>query len=188
MKKTLSLLLTALLLLSSLVGLISCGGEGATTVTAEEWAAALAESNATVEGYLTENGKRELILFKITEKLYFSDNDGYRAYCVEREDGWHVYAEGNTEGPRIDGFTPTVGTALMSFHLPAYEAFTYDEKLGAYTVRNKNYPATHYSFRLYFEDGRLVKFESLNKEETVTYSFAITDHGKTKLTLPDYLK
>ena len=188
MKKLTTLLLISLLLLSFLAGLVACGGKSKTTVTAEEWAAALAENNATVEGFLTENGKQEHVLFKITEELYFSDNDGYRAYCVEREDGWHIYAEGNTEGPRIDGFTPTVGTTLTSFRLPAYDAFTYDEKLGAYTVRNKNYPEAYHFFRLYFEDGRLVKFESLTKEETVAYSYTFTNYGKTRVTLPDYLQ
>ena len=40
-------------------------------------------------------------------------------------------------------------------------------------------------FNLYFENGLLVKFESTNKSNAITYSFNFNDYGTTTIKLPD---
>lgn len=156
-----------------------------TTVTETEWDAAFALTNATARGYLTENGEQEPVLFKIDDTVYYSENDGYIAWAIEEDGEYYMYSNSSSEGQLLNGFSIAVSTMLMSFHLPEYESFTYDEAIKSYVCINNGYPAAYYKFNLYFENGFLVKFECRDNTDTLTYSFDFTDYGTTVVELPD---
>lgn len=58
----------------------------------------------------------------------------------------------------------------------------------AYTTVNAENPADFYKLNLYFADGKIVKFESVDNSGVVKYSFNFTNYGTTSIDLPDYLK
>ena len=155
MKKIMTAVIALCLCLSFAGTFVGCSGtdEPKTTVTSEEWTAAFNLTNATASGYLTENGQQESVIFKIDDTVYYSENDGYSAFCVEKDGKYYLYAEGDKEGQEIDGFSISVGAVLRSFHLPEYEKFSYDEKSASYVSENPEYPEGLRKFNLYFNDG-----------------------------------
>lgn len=184
MKRIVCLIISVILCFS----LVACGGGSSTTVTEEEWASALALKNATASGFLTENGKQEPFTFKVADTVYYSENDGYTAWCLEEDGKFYMYSNDNREGQLVSGISISVGGILTSFHIPEYEKFIYDETKSAYVSQNAEYPAAFYEYNIYFEDGKIKKFESLSKEGAVQYSFNFTDYGSTEIELPDFLK
>ena len=155
-----------------------------TTVTEAEWNAAFALTNATASGFLTENGEQEPVLFKIADTVYYSENDGYIAWAVQKDGEYYMYSVNNSEGQLLNGFSIAVSTMLMSFHLPEYASFTYDETTKSYTCINDGYPESCYKFNVYFENGFIVKFESCNNSDVVQYSFDFSDYGTTSVEIP----
>ncbi len=148
------------------------------TVTKEQFDAAFLLDNVTVNGYLTENGEQEPVMFKVTSTMYYSENDGYVAYAIKLGDDWYMYEENRACGQLVQGFASNVGMTVRSFHLPAYEAFTYDEAKQAYTCTVEDIPVYKYA-ALSFVDGKLVKFEAGESAEKITYSFVYSDYGTT---------
>ena len=152
-----------------------------TTVTEAEWKAALELNNATATGFLTENGEKEDVLFKLDKTVYFSEMDGYSAWVIEK-DGKFYMTDGKGAEDEIPNFAINIGSVLMSFHLPEYSKFTYNESSKAYScVNGEDYPDTFNKYNLYFEDGKLLKFEAIDKAGNVTYSFNFKDYGTTTI-------
>lgn len=152
-----------------------------TTVTEAEWKAALELNNATATGFLTENGEKEDVLFKLDKTVYFSEMDGYSAWVIEK-DGKFYMTDGKGAENEIPNFAINVGSVLMSFHLPEYSKFTYNESSKAYScVNGEDYPDTFNKYNLYFEDGKLLKFEAIDKAGNVTYCFNFKDYGTTMI-------
>lgn len=96
-----------------------------------------------------------------------------------------MYSVNSSEGQLLSGFSIAVKTILMSFHLPEYESFAYDEATKSYACINPEYPEAYYKFNVYFENGFVIKFESRDNTDTVRYSFDFTNYGTTTVTLPD---
>ncbi|MBQ4269727.1 MAG: hypothetical protein IJB97_08795 [Clostridia bacterium] len=159
-----------------------------TTVSEAEWEDALALENFTAIGFLTENGEQEPVIFKGTATAYYSENDGYTSWCVKRTDGWYMYAGESGDGQIVEEFTSAVDSVLRSFHLPDFSAWDYVETQKAYVCVNADYPENCYRFSAYFKGGKLVKFESQNASEEITYSFEFGGYGTTVLELPEYLR
>ena len=155
-----------------------------TTVTEAEWNAAFALTNATASGFLTENGEQDSVLFKIADTVYYSEINDYIAWAVEKDGEYYMYSVNNSEGQLLNGFSIAVSTMLMSFHLPEYASFTYDETTKSYTCINADYPEAYYKFNVYFENGFVVKFESRNNSDVVQYSFDFTNYGTTVIDIP----
>ncbi|MBQ8372483.1 MAG: hypothetical protein IJX38_06085 [Clostridia bacterium] len=156
-----------------------------TTVTEAEWNAAFALTNATASGFLTENGEQDSVLFKIADTVYYSEINDYIAWAVEKDGEYYMYSVNNSEGQLLNGFSIAVSTMLMSFHLPEYASFTYDETTKSYTCINTDYPEAYYKFNVYFENNFVVKFESRNNTNVVQYSFDFTNYGTTTIELPE---
>ncbi|MBQ4071523.1 MAG: hypothetical protein IJD51_03835 [Clostridia bacterium] len=186
MKRIVSFILSVCLLFGVLAALASCDG-AVTTVSAEEWESALKRDNFTVSGYLTENGEQESLAFKAAEDVYYSENDGHSAWVIKQEEGWYMYPDGDVDGQWLPSFGATVGFTLISFRLPEFSAFTYDDKLSAYVTANEDNPAAYYEYRVYFSDGVITKFESLTADGTVTYSYSFSSYGTTNLAPPSEL-
>ena len=150
-----------------------------TTVTEAEWKAALELNNATATGFLTENGEKEDVLFKLDKTVYFSEMDGYSAWVIEK-DGKFYMTDGKGTEDEIPNFAINIGSVLMSFHLPEYSKFTYNESSKAYScINGEDYPDTFNKYNLYFEDGKLLKFEAIDKASNITYCFNFKDYGTT---------
>lgn len=196
MKRILCLILAVLLALCALLALFACqstgnggdGGKPRATVSALEWAAAFDMTNVTATGYLTERDERESVLFKAADTAYFSELDGYRSYYIKRDGDYYFYEDDDTEGIKFNlGISISVGMILMSYRIADYSDFTFDEATQSYyTTEGLRTGAARYD--LYFENGKIVKFESRDDTGAITVCFSFTDYGSTVVDLPDYMK
>ena len=153
-----------------------------TTVTESEWKTAFELNNVTVEGYLTENGDKEDVLFKLDKTIYYSEVEGYSVWVVEKDGKFYMTDNEGTKDYEIEDFSINVGSALMSFHLPEFSKFTYDENIKAYTcINTEDYPDAFYKYNVYFENCKIVKFEACDKSANITYSFNFKDYGTTQV-------
>ena len=85
-----------------------------TTVTESEWKAAFELNNATATGYLTENGEKEEVLFKLDKTVYYSEMEGYAAWVTEK-DGKFYMVDNEGDEFEIDNFAINISSILMSF-------------------------------------------------------------------------
>ena len=153
------------------------------TVSAEEWETAFSASNFTINGYITERDERESVTMKITDSAIFTENDGYRSFIAKKSDGWHM-TNGTESGPVINGVSASVKFAMMSFHLPEYSSFTYDEETKSYVYMKSEGASGFYKFNVYFENGVIVKIDGCEDKGEVTHSFNFTDYGTTVVDMP----
>lgn len=153
-----------------------------TTVTKAEWDAALAMGNFTMSGFITERDKQETLTMKITENLIYTENDGIERYVAKQSDNWHM-TDGKEMGMVMNGVSASVKFALMSFHMPEYESFLYDEQTKSYVYINSG-TSGFYQFNVHFENGRIVKIDGCEDMGGVTHSLTFTDYGTTVVELP----
>ena len=191
MKKSILAIFTVLLSFFMGITVTACNkaktenGEIKTTATKSEWDSALTLKNVTAKGFATENGKQETVLFKIADTVYYSENDGYISWGIEKNGEYYVYTNDSQEWQKVNGVKISVGTILMSFHLPEFESFNYDEATKSYVCENPDYPDAYYKYNVYFENGYIVKFESRAQTGVIQYSFEFTNYGKTVVEMPN---
>ncbi len=156
-----------------------------TTVTEAEWNAAFERNNFTLNGYLTERDEQESLLMQITDSMIHIKNEGISRYYVKDSDGWHI-SDGIAVGPVMNGISASVRFAMMSFHLPEYASFTYDEEVGAYVYVKADSASGFYKFSVYFENGVVVKIDGEERAEVgVTHSFNFENYGTTVVDMPN---
>ncbi len=159
-------------------------GASKVTVTEEEWNAALAKSNFTITGFVTERDKQESLTMKITDSLIYTENDGIERYYAKKDDGWHI-TNGIAFGAVMNGMSASVEFAMMSFRMPGYTSFNYDEEAGAYVYVKADSASGFYKFSVYFDDGVIVKIEGEEDSEGgVTHSFNFENYGTTVVEIP----
>ncbi|MBQ8414732.1 MAG: hypothetical protein IJX58_05780 [Clostridia bacterium] len=155
-----------------------------TTVTEAEWNLAFEMNNFTVKGFVTERGKQEGLLMKITDSAIYTENDGYTRFVVKKDDGWHM-TNGTDFGPVMNGVSASVRFAMMSFHLPEYADFTYDEESKSYLYVKSDSSSGFYKFNVYFENGVIVKIDGEEDAGVgVTHSFDFENYGTTVVDIP----
>ena len=155
-----------------------------TTVTEAEWNAALAISNFTITGFVTERDRQESLTMKMTDSLIYTENDGNEQYIAKKDDGWHI-TNGIAFGAVINGVSASVEFAMRSFHMPEYASFTYDEEARAYVFVKADSASGFYKFSVYFENGVIVKIDGEeNAEDGITHSFVFSNYGTTVVDIP----
>ncbi len=188
MRKLFSLLLASLLFCSVLLGVVSCTGTGAgalkTTVSEAEWNAAFAQSNVTVNGYVTERDRQETLLMQITSDAIFTENDGYTSLVVKKGETWHSVRDGVLSSP-MNGVSASVSFLMRSFRLPSYESFTYDEQTKSYLYVKGEGESGFYQFNVYFENGVITKIEGREDMGDVSHFFAFEKYGTTEVEIPE---
>ena len=188
MKRIISILLVVCLGLCSMAALAACGrtdsdGDGVrTTVSEAEWNEAFLKSNFTINGFITERDERESLAMKFSEDTIYTENGGYTMYCVKQSDGWHM-TDGTEVGPVMNGVSASVSFAMMSFHLPEYSSFSYDEATKSYVYVNSG-DSGFYQFNVYFEYGFISRIEGCEDAGATSHSFTFTDYGTTVVELP----
>lgn len=184
--KTIKLLLILTLTISlSVLTFMSCGsdnGDMDTTVTKQEWNEALASSNFTIRGFVTERDRQESLVMKVTDSIIFTENDGRETFVVKQDDGWHM-TNGTDIGPVINGVSASVEFAIRSFHVPEYESFVYDEQTKSYVYINSD-SFGFYQFSVFFENGVIVKIEGYENIGSVTHVLNFTNYGTTDVEIP----
>ena len=186
MKKLTILLLALCLCISTTFMLASCsGGDPETTVTKDAWNEALAKSNFTVNGFITERDIQESVMMEITEKHIHTENDGYTMYVTEKDGAWYVTNDGVQVGSVVKGVEASVRFAMRFFSAPEYESFVYDEATKSYLYVKESAEASgFYQINVYFEDGIIVKIEGKEDEGDISHSFTFTDYGSTVVEFP----
>ena len=183
-----------------------------TTVTNEEWAAALALSNFTVTATMIERHRQDTLLMKVTDSAMYIKTDDYSFFSVKKADGWHAVEEAGLSSV-IQGASASVSYALTGFLAPEGTSCVYDEATKAYifetdakteTVGDTTTTTHSDKYLLYFADGKLAKvefceggyssvttlpdggqeFDDDTRAGEVTHCFVFSDYGTTTVEVP----
>ena len=203
MKKLLSLVLIAIMLLSTLV-LTSCDSETIMqivqsimqdqgnpapkevryTITEEEWNAVLEATNFTFIHRLpnTDSGELQTRTIKKTEnamEILYANQSSY--YAMVDGKTYHFYQDGDEWKKQSEDNAPEIATMTFNYLFPMgsgwaelYGKLEYDEEKKCYFAVDSDVTA-----EFYFEDGQLVYGD-------VAGQIQFKDFGKTVVNLPDF--
>lgn len=177
-----------------------------TTVTAEEWTANMEQTNFTVTadiGEGTETTVKGIISITATNKsvevlepeeqmTYFAIQDGKSYYVIKVGESW---SGGNSQSYPYDTVYEFVtdgvgGSNTFEFE---YDDFVYNAEIKAYVYSFEDEAGDEWTYRCYFEDGKIVKAEInkniTNYDGTETSIFAVeifSDLGTTVVEVPEF--
>ena len=195
MKKLLSLMLVAMMLLATLM-LTSCDAvmellqqyitglvpEVRYTVTEAEWNAAVKMENYTVT---SKNEDGTVDVYKFSKDGYISDTEyGKRIYVFKDGNAYYLNQVGDEWVPDSFGMDARTHTPLMLLDGLSFSDFTYDEARKAYVCGEES----EVEVVMAFENGVMVKLAMtfIFGEKWITMEYVISDVGTTVVNIPKY--
>lgn len=183
------------------------GNEVRTTVTAEEWAANLEQTNFTVDIEQTKGTEttiKGMALFTATAKyleifepyqatIQFAIKDGisYQIFKTDNE-SWRGMT---TDYPYASIESMVIGmfNSILLDYSAAYDSVVYNTEKKAYSYTIEDEDGTEWTYWFYFEEGKIIKAEIIcctkNEDGTEQIGYGLLsfrDIGKTVVEVPEF--
>ena len=171
MKKIVSLLLTLCLCFSLIAALSACKKEPEkseeeqeikTTVTKDEFIAAVSITNYTLTGKVYENGDTPYtISMKATDSAFVQEITNYSMYTVKKNGVWYDLEDQNGTYVGTPSYYTGAKLCDLVLHIDDLSAFydklSYVEEDGCYYLTGLDSEDDDMEYRFYFENGSLTK-------------------------------
>ena len=198
MKKIVSLLLTLCLCFSLIAALSACKKEPEkseeeqeikTTVTKDEFIAAVSITNYTLTGKVYENGDAPYtISMKATDSAFVQEITNYSMYTVKKNGVWYDLEDQNGSYVGTPGYYTGTKLCDLLLHIDDLSAFydklSYIEEDGCYYLTGLDSEDDDMEYRFYFENGSLTK---IRFDEAGDYQIVdVTKVNSTSLDVPAF--
>lgn len=198
MKKIVSLLLTLCLCLSLIAALSACKkesekneeNENRTTVTKDEFIAAVSIDNYTLTASVYENGDTPsyTISIKATDDVFVQTVTNHSMYSVKKDGVWYDLREENGAYVGTPGYYTSAKLCDLVLHIDDlgafYDKLSYIEEDGCYYLTGLDSEDDDMEYRFYFENGSLTK---IRFDESGDYQIVdVTDINRTSLDVPSF--